>query len=247
MDNNELRSEKLLASADPRYFAIDKYGGGLSMIISSYKKTLDFVIPSMPSMCLNISLQSHLSSKKIPKDRRFIQRPTNNEYLDNANTLFNYFELRIQSIIFAYTAIESWSNFIIKNEGSKSNFEFKLKKGKSEINLTDLNIIERQSLKLKIKKIIPEIMKSSSLPKPLHQKFIDLEKIRDRIIHLKTDDSIDCIYMEEKNRITLWTTLLNSSDTLFSDTAFEIMKFFTETSKLKSTKPNWLKKYPYQI
>lgn len=241
MDNNELRSEKLLASADPRYFAIDKYGGGLSMIISSYKKTLDFVIPSMPSMCLNISLQSHLSSKKIPKDHRFIQRPTNNEYLDNANTLFNYFELRIQSIIFAYTAIESWSNFIIKNEGSKSNLKFEIKKGEFESNL---NIIEEQSLKLKIKKIIPEIMKSSSLPKPLHQKFIDLEKIRHRIIHLKTDD---CRPIEEKNRITLWTDLLDSSDTLFSDTAFEIMKFFTETSKLKSTKPNWLKKYPYQI
>ncbi|MDA3953863.1 MAG: hypothetical protein PF485_09460 [Bacteroidales bacterium] len=166
-----------------KYIIFDK-----NWILSFDKLETMMIRPNDVSLYSSICENNLVKAKKfydetiIPRYKRYIGvfplREEQVEYLD-------YFELIISALIFAYTSLEAFANICIP-----SGFEYKIEKsGKTTI--YTLEAIEREfALKDKFKNILKSILNT---PDPTEEKwwndFINLENIRNEIIHAKQSKS----------------------------------------------------------
>ena len=133
----------------------------------------------------------------------------------------------MQSIVFAFTALEAFVNEIIP-----SDYKYE-KKGKKATEIYTKEEIERWvSIDEKLDKIIPAILKVGT-PKGRDQSwqgFKDLKNIRDRLIHMKSDDRKD----SGPDAKTIWTALMKTEPPYKQ--AFTIVKYFIDD---KTSTPSW--------
>jgi hypothetical protein len=103
--------------------------------------------------------------------------------LKDKSELFDYFEEIISSVTFAYISVEAMANAAIPEDFSK---EITNSKNIKEI-WSKENIERWMSTSQKISTILPEIFKCNDIKKEkFWNKFIELEKLRNEIVHQKT-------------------------------------------------------------
>lgn len=188
--------------------------------------------PNPTAMFLNLSYNSYKQSLNIFNFKEFLKDKDHNE-----KDYFDALEYYMASIIFAYTAIETYTNYLIPD-----NYEFKkLREDKKCIEIYNKEEIEKNiKLDIKIGEILPEVLGITSFKgTALWEEYLDLKKIRDRIIHLK---SIDTEYQRTGDPYNhLWNDLINSGELInYTIKAKKIIEYF-----LVDKKPRWLTKCPF--
>lgn len=200
----------------------------------------DFTIPIPNPTALFLDL-SHISYLKAKDFFKFFSETDINklDLRQEEKDLFNGFEYYMASIIFAYTSLESFANEMIPED-----YKFEsLRHDKKCAELYNKEQIERNiSLKTKLGEIIPEIT-GIELPKDeiLWNKFVEMEKIRDGITHMKSSDR------KGLNRNTkeisykhIWNRLINNVNfENYSKLSLGIITLFYNKKKSR-----WLQMYP---
>ncbi len=202
---------------------------------------LPMPIPNPTAIFLNLSHKCYTESQKFLKF--FSEKDIKQlDLRQHEEDFFNGLEYYMASIIFAYTSLECYANFSIPDE-----YIFKLlRQDKKGTEIYNKDQIERNlNLKVKLGKILPDIL-GVEFPKSenLWNRFIELEKTRDGIIHMKSSD------VEGTNKGTkeisfdhIWNRLINNNELMdYSFLSKEIITLFSNTNK-----PRWLQNYPYTL
>lgn len=149
-------------------------------------KQISFATPNNISLCLSISEKQYTIAKniflklidsKLKSDKRKLYFRE-----EELMVLYDYFEHLQVSLIFAYTAIESFANISIPED-----FQYEKINHKKVKEIWNKQNIERWiSTSEKIDKILPKIFETKSPKEEFFWKnFISLETIRNNIIHQK--------------------------------------------------------------
>ena len=182
--------------------------------------------PNTTAMFLNLSNNSYQNSLKLFNFKNIKKFDDYDE-----NNYFDALEYYMASIIFAYTALETFANYSIPDS-----YEFKkLREDKKCLETYDKEKIEKNiKLDLKIREILPEIYNVKSfIGTVIWEKYLDLKNIRDRIIHLKSIDTKHNI-LDPYNH--LWNDLINNGELInYTIKAKEIIEYFYNNKK-----PRWL-------
>lgn len=201
------------------------------------KNDLTMPLPNPTALFLNLSHSSYIQAKNFFKF--LINKDiTKIDLRQEEEDLFNGFEYYMASVIFAYTALESFANEIIPDEYKVE----LLRKDKKCTELYSKNQIERNlTLKTKLSEILPEIT-SREIPKDklIWNKFIEMEKIRHDIIHMKSSDRKGLDSNTKKISYDhIWNRLINNIKLEdYSNLSVKIIVLFS------GKKPRWLQMYP---
>lgn len=144
----------------------------------------------------DVALYSNISSTNLKTARQFyedvISKDTQHRWSVFPSTklqsqYYDYFELVITALIFSYTALEAFANICIPNH-----FEYLVEKDGVKTIYSKQAIERRFSLRDKFKTIIRSILNT---PDPSQTNwwndFINLENLRDEVIHTKQSRSED--------------------------------------------------------
>jgi len=188
--------------------------------------------PNPTAMFLNLSNNSYKNSLNL-FDFKIYKKRINYDEKD----YFNALEYYMASIIFAYTALETFANYSIPDMYKYK----KLRDDKKCLEIYNKEEIEKNiKLDLKISDILPEIYNIKSFKGTKKwERYLGLKNIRDRIVHLK---SIDTQYNKTGNPYNhLWNDLINNGDLRnYTIIAKEIIEYF-----YSSKKHRWLIKCPF--
>jgi hypothetical protein len=227
----------LLEAEDGRYYAIDKFGTGLSSIVTTERireANVSFGLPSAPALFLSLAYKAFIAYRNVDVRGLFDGHPQG-VWPDDQTPLFDFCEQFAAHIVFAFTALESLANEIIPQEHSYTTID-----GKTGEPVTyNRDEIERYvSLDEKLLQVLPSALDVGS-PKGLHiwRDYKKLKNLRNRIIHLKMIDR-QSTGPEIK---TVWGDMLRNSKIPFSDNAHNLMGHFGSTV----TERRWYGKYPY--
>ncbi|MCD4677478.1 MAG: hypothetical protein K8S18_16015, partial [Desulfobacula sp.] len=144
----------------------------------------------------DVSLYSNISDTNLKTAQEFYHNtilPRFAHYhgsfppIETQKEYYDYFELIITAIIFAYTSLEALANICIPN-----NFEYLIEKGGIKTIYSKEAIERKFSLREKFKKVLKSILNT---PDPTKEKwwnqYIELENLRDEIVHTKQSKSED--------------------------------------------------------
>lgn len=202
-------------------------------------KTLSIPVPNMVSLFLEFSYISWSDSQDIIKSDNFIIEKKDRLSVDNEKRLFTFLEKRMGSVVFAFTALESFANEIIpeKYQISGSNLESIPNVLKSGI-LNKDQVERNVNLGEKLDIILPEVLKIQS-PKgtKIWQNYKTIKKLRDRIVHLKSIDRKSSSVKDE----TIWKELIIADQLNIALIAKGIIDYYYKNCE----KPRWLQKWPY--
>ncbi|MCB2427690.1 hypothetical protein [Methylophaga pinxianii] len=193
------------------------------------KKQITIPVPNGSAILLSASQKSHSRAKELRAKSKIdssIKKEV--EFLTEGDA-FDFLEDTIQSIILALAAIEAFANEVIPD-----NFEYAhFRKSKIILETANKQQIERYiSLEEKLDQVLPEVLGVKSLKNHRSwSEFKKLKKLRDRIIHMKTQDRKS----SGPENDTLWHQLLILS--MPHKTAFDVIRYFT--SKMDSP-PQWV-------
>lgn len=167
--------------------------------------SLSFGVPSMTALFLDYSLRLYAEAQ-IAVESPDLLLPGDIAGLGtvhaNDTAFFDFLEKRIGAVIFAYTALESFANQSIREH---------LEKDENQPTEGEIYERERRPLQVKLDETLPKIFGIDS-PKgtePWHE-YIALEKLRDRLIHLKSIDTENALE-GKSNPDTIWP-LIGSPD-----------------------------------
>jgi hypothetical protein len=184
-------------------------------------------VPNATSICLNISRRCWLESRAIRKQSGIDSSRKNTVAFEEEEFAIDYLELVMQSVVFAFTALEAFANEMIT-----ADYIYKKKGNKCIENYNKTEIERWLSIDEKYDKILPLALSVKS-PKGNHRAWSDLLKlkeVRDRLIHMKSDDRRS----SGPEKKTIWSELMTSEPPYRE--AFTIISYFIE--KIES-KPRW--------
>jgi hypothetical protein len=197
----------------------------VKMIKLNKNKKLSMPIPSATALFLSMSKKSYFQAKKIIKNSGIEQSIKKEVSFPDESDLFDYLENIINSVVSAYSAIEAFVN------------EALIDFSENGINEKELHEIERKPTIDKIKTFLP---KSLSILSPTRERcytdFIELQKIRNKIIHLKKIDRIS----GDTEIKTVWDELFRCLPP--HEVAYDIINYFYERIS-EEKKPYWLLHY----
>ena len=195
---------------------------------------LFFCDPSAPALYLNQSFSFLKRSRDIfPAIKLNISNSVNHK-----NTLlFDYFELMMGSIIFAFMAIDSFANDEVPDDYQY--LRISSKGGKSK-KLGKDDIERRIPLDDKLDLILPEILQKDS-PKGTKnwEDYIALKLLRHDIVHLKSLDRISS-NPKEMYPESIWAKLLSPTQLDYGLVAKNMILHFVHDKEYY-----WLKNCPY--
>lgn len=196
------------------------------------EKHLSISLPNATALFLNSSKRSWDSAKLIRKNSNIDSSVKKKVHFKTVTESFDYVERIMESIVMAFTALE-----VFVNENIPEDYKYHTHK-KSEIILEtmDKKAIERWlSLDEKLAKVLPEAKKIES-PKgqKCWQGYVELKRVRDRIIHMKKDD----IRSSGPDIPTLWHKLFKVNAPYIE--AKEIIDFFVKKTDVQ---PRWHREY----
>lgn len=166
----------------------------IDTIIFNKQKELDYFAPNL------VAIQISIANQSIKKAGRVYRRLSRNlkEKKDTKETLtanlikrtqlvYKYIELAQTSIVFSFTAVETFLNQSIPDSYIYTEIE-----SKKTIQYNKEQIEKWIPWKTKIKKIIPEIYKIENIHnEPFWNNLIQLAEIRNDIIHQKTSNDTE--------------------------------------------------------
>jgi hypothetical protein len=210
------------------------YNKGAPVSLSTSIKHKDHVIdiadPSAPALLLNQSIIAYNNALTI---HPFLidSKPSVGE--DISPRVFDFLELMMASIIFAYSSLEAFAN-----EEIPENYNYETTRNRSAllVVLRKSSIERNINLDEKLSIILPQVKKVNS-PKGtrIWNEYVELGRIRDRIIHMKSADRIHSTWNNHYPN-TLWSYLCNPKSInypLVSKNLFLHFKKIDETSWLK--------------
>ena len=222
---------------DPRILVANAYTEDSAIAYTKEKvgdDTLNLILPSSPALFLNLALQARRQVMEICKDELF-REVSDSKWPKNSMVLIDFFEIMMTQIIFSYSAIEAFSNISIPDK-------YIYQKNKNSSRCTevyDKDQIERYiNLDEKLRKVLPNIFKVDSPTGTKEWNEYDvLQKLRDRIIHLKSSDTIPSTKVTK----TIWGDLIRHQNTDFPVQAHALIGHFLEKGK----EHRWFKMFPY--
>ena len=202
------------------------------------KGSIWFGVPNTTAMFLNLSQELYEIAKNIFESLPIKRKHKVTQSLESGKEIFDYFERLFGSIVFAFTAIESFANeyipddyVYIRNEPNDS----KESLDKSEIE-------RRVSLDEKISIILPDVFNIQfSKQKKVWHEYKKLENRRGRIIHMKSVDRKS----STKDKETIWNVLITEPIFNGQKIAKDLIFYFIG-NLLSEKQPRWYRKYPYK-
>jgi len=224
-------------SEDPRILVANAYTENSAIAYTREKigdDILNFILPSSPALFLNLALQARKQVVEICRNELFSKKP-GFEWPQNSVLLIDFFELMMTQIIFSFSAMEAFSNISIPDD-----YIYRREKsGNRCIEEYDKDQIERYiNLNEKLINVLPKIFKVYSPAETKEWNGYDtLQKLRDRIIHLKSSDTTP----SRKVTKTIWGDLIRHQSTNFPMQAHALIGHFLE----KGNEYRWFKMFPY--
>ena len=191
------------------------------------KKTLTIPIPNATASCLNISKCAWDESRRLRKNAKLDSSLKQEVSFRTEEEAIDYIEALMQSIVFAFTALEAFVNEFIPHD-----YKYVKHGQKSTEKYTKAEIERWIQIDEKLGKVLPEIF-GVETPKGKHKswnEFQKLKEIRDRLIHMKTADRRSA-GPEDK---TIWNELVKAEPP-YSE-AFSIIEYFVNKM---DKKPSW--------
>lgn len=199
-------------------------------IVDYQSGRIAFTIPSATGLFLNLSHRHYGEALTIAQG--FSVAPTLQTLHDDVS--FAYLENIMASVVFAYTALESFANEEIPDE-----FTYTVEKNKC-VEIYDKTQIERfLSLEIKLGDILPIVR---SLPSPKGTKtwenYVALETLRHSIIHMKKFDREHVGYSSR----SVWSRIIKDPVPYSVAVAKAIIDYFYNS---RSLKPHWYESFPF--
>ncbi len=205
-----------------------------SVIQLSKKKQLTIPLPNATALLLNSSATAYASAQAIRESNDIDNSQLNQVSFVSDKDAFDYLERMIEEIVLAFTALEAFVN-----ETIPENFEY-VHNARSKIILEvkDKSNIERHvSIDEKLKSVLPEVLKCTSpTGSRSWQNYTKLKKTRDRLIHMKTEDSKS----SGPEMDTVWKALFQTP--VPHITVKAIINHFV---RKMPTQPGWFKRFPH--
>ncbi len=185
----------------------------------------------------DVSLYSNISYTSLQKAKDFFNDTITPRYknfsgsfplVDQQSEYYDYFELIITALIFAYTSLEAFANICIPDR-----YEYLIESNGVKTIYSKTAIERKFTLREKFKTILRAILKT---PDPTKEKwwntFIDLEKLRDEIIHTKQSKSVE-----------RYSKLLSNKIFKIIEVHKQIIKFYGY--HIAESKTELLEEFPY--
>jgi len=158
--------------------------------VDNNKNIITHVLPNPIAIQLSI-VDKSIDAIKKNKAFNTIESNTNvlkEKIYQDSKIIYDHLELVQTSIVFGYTALETFTNLSIPE-----NYEHKIINSKGVTEIYNKENIERWlSLKYKISIILVDVYKTNDIKKhPIWGKFINFERYRHEIIHQKSVDSFN--------------------------------------------------------
>jgi hypothetical protein len=198
------------------------------------QKQLTFVLPSAPAMFLNLSHDHYLKAEKRLVTAVRVRKKGRTKGMASHVHLFGFLESIMASTVFAFTALEAFVNEKIPDSYVHEQPE------KQHTKTFNKDQLERSlSLTVKLADALP---KALSLPSPkgtqVWERYVALNKLRDRIIHLKAADREP----HTSRTDSLWSELVKHPLPETFSAAKDVMLFFYAADK---SQPRWLRDCPF--
>ncbi|UMZ36009.1 hypothetical protein [Priestia megaterium] len=205
--------------------------------INGKKNNINYYAPNNIGILLSVSNKSLLDAKEIfktklnpdsinhSKESDGLDR--NDSIIEKSKIIYEFIEKVQTSIVFGYTALETFSNLSIPEDYQYKNEA----NNKGIIEIFDKDAIERWvTLKVKISEILTDIYETKDIKNlKIWSQFLNFEKMRNEIIHQKTITDTKFYHKYFKKEFLS-----------ICDTPEEIIKFFFEELKdKKRTNPLW--------
>ncbi len=189
--------------------------------------------PSAPALFLSLSYKFH--EQALKKHPFLIDWPISNKKDPTIET-YDYLELIMASIIFAYTAIEAFAN-----EELPEDFIYEEKTKSGLFIVHNKEWIERNvSLDEKLTILIPKVTnKPSPKGSKIWENYVHLRRLRHRIIHLKTRDR-ERSQGENLYPASIWSKILEPQQLNYSLIAKNMILNFRDKDDV-----HWLKYCPF--
>jgi len=196
--------------------------------VGNNKNNITHILPNPIAIQLSI-VDKSINTIKENKAFRTIESNSNilkEKIYQDSKIIYDHIELVQTSIVFGYTALETFTNLSIPHD---YNHEIINNKGITEIYNKE-NIERWLSLKDKISIVLVDIYNTKNIKKhPIWQSFLNFEKYRHEIIHQKSIDSFN--YYEK---------YFNPKTVQDLNTPKNLISWFYEQVELKGkTNPIW--------
>jgi hypothetical protein len=199
-------------------------------IVDYQSGRIAFTVPSATALFINLSHRYYDDARKIAQS--FSVGPTLQTLDDDIS--FAYFERIMASVVFAYTALESFANEEIPDE-----FNHPVEKHKCTEIYSKTQIERFLSLGVKLGDILPVVF---DLPSPKGTKtwenYVALESLRHSIIHMKKVDREHVGYSSE----SVWRALIAEPVPYSVATAKAMIDYFYDS---RGPKPHWYENFPF--
>lgn len=196
------------------------------------KQTLSVTIPNASALLLNIGRRAFAAAVAIRRDHV----PANSrrtELFIGDEEGFAYLEHMFEAVICSHTAVEAFVN-----ESLPTDLTYRRSNRKGIVEEMGKDEIERRATLLeKVEDVLPQALGKTS-PRGIHRAYSDLQaltKIRDRLIHMKSEDRKS----SGPDTDTIWHRLLACDSPV--DQAMSVIKYFAPPGE---NCPRWLSKMP---
>ena len=204
----------------------------VSVIQLRKNKLLTIAVPNATALCLNVSRRCWEESRVIRKESGIDRSLKDQVSFANHSAAFDYIERVMESVVMAFTALEAFINELIPDD-----FEYHTHR-RSEIILEVMHkdqVERRLSLDEKLTDVLPEILSvQSPKGKRCWTGYRNLKKVRDRIVHMKSEDRRS----SGPDVPTLWHDVFKIEPP--HKQAIELIEFFVGSG---GRRPRWHKEY----
>jgi hypothetical protein len=228
--------------------AVSQDGGGYK-IGDVIKRRRDLALPdgsaiqvgafNPHALLLSFSARLDAKTKSLLDD---IERIKDGPHRRFDKVVFDGIEQRIASAIFGITAVEAFANEVISYAYAQG-FQYEQKRKRKLIEVLNYqSALEDLRLEEKIGYLLPQVFKTASPRGTLPwQHFRRLIRLRNRIIHLKPQDS------GSSADSSLWEDLLSPHDGDFGKQSHALIGYFVKNMNQSGLKLNtrWFYKFPY--
>lgn len=218
---------------------------GAAVMLTTFAKfrghILSFGVPNMSAIFLNFSNELWQESEIYFKNSNNFVEPISRHLLPGTldikdrGLFFDMLEKRMGAIVFAFTALESFANDSIPLE---YNYEQDRNDKKYLEKYNKEQIEKNLNLDTKLSVILPNIYNvKSPKSKTTWSKYTELKKLRDRIVHLKSQDMAS----KDANTKTIWSDVINENLPNYASESKELIKHYFSNKP----EPRWLQKCPF--
>lgn len=207
------------------------------------KEVISFPVPNPVALYISLARKAGTKGKAAIKLLKHLE-PSSGQFKrlknEDEEIFFDGIEQLVACVIFSYSALEAFANISLPNE-----FSYQRPRGdKKCTEVFSRDQVERYlSLSEKLDKLLPQVFDIVS-PKGTSswQKFVDLQRLRDRFVHLKFDDWQSVSKLDNLSA-TIWTQLLATDVPHIYRTSIDLISYFCQNSYER----RWLSKIKDKI